>query len=92
MTAAFGVYADFFTYKTGIYHHVTGDHVGSHAVKVLGYGVEGGVNYWIAANSWGDKWGENGFFRIKEGECGFDGTGWACIPDVTASAEELFLN
>ena len=71
---------------------MTGDHVGGHAVKLVGWGVEGGVNYWIAANSWGSGWGDHGFFKIKEGECGFDATAWACIPDVAISAEELFLS
>ncbi len=89
--SAFGVYGDFFTYKTGIYHHVTGDHVGGHAVKTVGWGSEGGVNYWVAANSWGPKWGDNGFFKIKEGECGFDATAWACNVDTASTMSEDFF-
>ena len=30
----------------GIYHHVTGDKAGGHAVRMVGWGVEGGVKYW----------------------------------------------
>jgi len=60
----FTVYADFFSYKSGIYHHVSGDVKGAHAVKIVGWGVYGGVKYWIIANSWGEKWGMNGFFYI----------------------------
>lgn len=26
------------------------------------------MKYWLAANSWGTNWGENGYFRILRGE------------------------
>ena len=34
---AFTVYGDFPSYKTGVYSHVTGDELGGHAVKMLGW-------------------------------------------------------
>jgi C1A family cysteine protease len=37
----------------------------NHAVSMIGYGTENGVNYWLLKNSWGTSWGESGFFRIK---------------------------
>ena len=40
------VYSDFENYAGGIYHHVTGSMAGGHAVKFVGWGVEGGVKYW----------------------------------------------
>ena len=48
--------------------------IGLHAVRLIGWGVENDVKYWIAANSWGKTWGENGFFKIKRGEnhCGIE--------------------
>jgi cathepsin B len=64
---AFTVYEDFSNYVSGIYHHVTGDEEGGHAVRIVGWGVDGGVKYWKVANSWNPYWGEKGYFRIKRG-------------------------
>ena len=76
----FDVYEDFMSYKQGIYHHTTGGFLGGHAVKIVGWGVEDGTKYWIAANSWSTSWGEQGYFRIKEGSCGFASAGYSCVP------------
>merc|ERR1711981_439542 len=67
MEGAFTVYEDFENYAGGIYHHVTGAMAGGHAVKMLGWGVDGGVKYWKIANSWNPYWGEKGYFRIRRG-------------------------
>ncbi|KAL0249402.1 hypothetical protein GEMRC1_004634 [Eukaryota sp. GEM-RC1] len=61
------VYADFMSYKSGIYHHVSGSLRGGHALRIIGWGVEDGVDFWTVANSWGSGWGENGYFRIRRG-------------------------
>jgi len=68
MSVSFTVYSDFENYASGIYHHVSGQSVSGHAVKVVGWGVEGGVNYWKIANSWNPYWGEKGYFRIRRGD------------------------
>ena len=43
--------------------HDCGENV-NHAVLLIGYGTEGGVDYWLCKNSWGTDWGEDGFFRV----------------------------
>ena len=61
-------------YKGGIFAGCGDDEKRSHhAVAVVGYGSEDGVDYWLAKNSWGTSFGENGFFRIQRGRdmCGF---------------------
>ncbi len=69
------VMSDFMNYSGGIFESATGRSVGGHAVKVVGYGadaerVEAGKSYedshyWICANSWSQRWGEEGgYFRI----------------------------
>jgi len=72
--AAFTVYADFLTYKSGVYKHTTGSVLGGHAVKILGWGVEDSTPYWLVANSWNADWGDKGFFKILRGknECGIE--------------------
>ncbi|KAG6443548.1 hypothetical protein O3G_MSEX002905 [Manduca sexta] len=63
--AGFDVYGDFQHYTSGVYEHQFGTYLGRHGVRVLGYGIENGIDFWMVANSWGSSWGENGFFKIK---------------------------
>jgi len=71
---AFTVYDDFANYTSGIYTHVSGSVLGGHAVRIVGFGVENGQQYWKIANSWNPYWGEKGYFRIRRGnnECGIE--------------------
>lgn len=41
----------------------------NHAVVAVGFGVdeESGLDYWLCKNSWGDTWGEKGYFKIERG-------------------------
>ncbi|XP_029976266.1 tubulointerstitial nephritis antigen-like [Salarias fasciatus] len=75
------VHEDFFVYKSGIYKHTDVSFTkppqyrkhGTHSVRITGWGEDRNYDgtsrkYWIAANSWGKNWGENGYFRIARGE------------------------
>lgn len=79
IVAAFTVYADFRQYKSGVYSHQTGDILGGHAIRIVGYGEQDGMKYWLIANTWSPTWGDNGFFKIKRGtnECGIEAEGVA---------------
>ncbi|XP_077553025.1 cathepsin B-like [Haemaphysalis longicornis] len=83
--ADFSVYADFFSYKSGVYQRHSDDLKGGHAVKILGWGAQNGVPYWLAANSWNPDWGDQGYFKILRGknECGIEDDINAGIPRIT---------
>lgn len=57
------VFQDFYSYTSGVYHHVTGKFDGGHAVKIIGWGVENDTKYWLVANSWNATWGMDGNFK-----------------------------
>jgi C1A family cysteine protease len=66
--------SDFMTYSGGIFETKTGSYVGGHAVKAVGWGTDEvredagrdfiDSHYWIVANSWSERWGETGYFKI----------------------------
>uniref|UniRef100_G3MRN3 Peptidase C1A papain C-terminal domain-containing protein n=1 Tax=Amblyomma maculatum TaxID=34609 RepID=G3MRN3_AMBMU len=80
--ADFTVYEDFLHYKSGVYQRHTDSALGGHAIRLLGWGVENGVPYWLAANSWNTEWGDKGFFKILRGsdECGIESDIVAGLP------------
>ncbi|KAF4668825.1 hypothetical protein FOL46_001788 [Perkinsus olseni] len=72
VSAAYIVYKDFMSYKSGVYKHTKGSIVGLHAVKIIGWGEENGEEYWLVVNSWDEDWGDHGLFKIALGQCGID--------------------
>lgn len=67
--AVMKLYDDFWSgYESGVYRHASGGFLSRHSIAIVGYDDRG--QYWIARNSQGPGWGENGFCRIAYGECG----------------------
>nr|CAD7256486.1 unnamed protein product [Timema shepardi] len=77
IAVSFEVYEDFDDYSGGIYHYtgqvgiktVNSFEIVNHAVLAVGYGVDNATSekFWIVKNSWGQDWGEDGYFRIRRG-------------------------
>ena len=93
----FTVYKSFMSYTSGVYQHhwwqVWDTVEGGHAIKIIGWGEENGLPYWLVANSWSTQWGEDGFFKILRGknECGIEGqvfAGHAKVPSGIAMVTE----
>jgi C1A family cysteine protease len=70
VTACLNVYQDFFSYRSGVYKHVSGALAGGHCVVLIGY--DDAQSCWIGRNSWGTGWGDGGHFRIGYGQCGIE--------------------
>ena len=64
------VYRDFLYYQSGIFETDYKSFLGSQAVEIVGWGEQNSTKFWIAANNWGVRWGENGYFRISQDQCG----------------------
>lgn len=77
VATTFECYSDFWTFdaKTSIYKKsIDAVYVSGHSVVIVGWGTENGTDYWIVQNSWGEEWGDGGFFRIirEINECGIE--------------------
>ena len=51
-------YNDFWTFKGGVYQHISGSYLGGISVKLIGYTE----TTWIGEGMWGDTWGDKGYF------------------------------
>ena len=56
------VYEDMYDYKGGVYRRTNDHKVGGHLVCLVGY--DDGAQSWLVKNSWGNRWGDNGWFHM----------------------------
>ncbi|MGL1893228.1 MAG: C1 family peptidase [Spirochaetaceae bacterium] len=86
LIGAMSLRADFLFYGEGIYSPILGPELGGHCITIVGYSDD--KEAWLCKNSWGESWGESGYFWIKYGECGVDSEMWGItgvIPPLTKS-------
>jgi len=70
VTIAIDVVKSFFSYSSGVYYDSdcsssSPNYAGGHAIVAVGYGTDP-INgaYWIVRNSWGTKWGQQGYILM----------------------------
>lgn len=57
---------------------------GGHAVAIIGWTTIGKTEYWVIQNSWGENFGDNGYFYIPIGkELEYDFKEFWCTIDIT---------
>nr|CDJ81168.1 Proteinase inhibitor I29 and Peptidase C1A domain containing protein [Haemonchus contortus] len=76
VTFGMNVTKSMYSYRSGIFAPTQEDceqhSLGSHALTFVGYGTENGQPYWLVKNSWGSRWGQDGYFKLARGQnvCG----------------------
>jgi C1A family cysteine protease len=58
--------------------------LGGHAVLIVGYKQIAGIWYWIVRNSWGDTWGDKGYFYLP-----FDYTTYPYMMDIWTGTDQF---
>jgi len=71
-------HVSFMFYTNGVYYEANcSTSEVDHAVLIVGYGTEGGADYWLLRNSWGPEWGMGGYMKLsrnKNNHCGIAST------------------
>ncbi|XP_061822988.1 cathepsin K-like [Nerophis lumbriciformis] len=71
----------FHFYRHGVYQDIMCSHKINHGVLAVGYGTEKGSDYWLVKNSWGLRYGDEGYIKMarnKNNQCGI--ALYACFP------------
>lgn len=93
VTTGMMVYQDFIDWDGVDVYRYDGksEKIGGHAIVLMGWGETKGVKYWIARNSWGVEWGNQGYFKIVRGEnhCEVEENVFVGIPNIPSI--RLFL-
>lgn len=55
-------------YKGGVFNDWSCGWEMNHGVLAVGYGTEDGKKFYKMKNSWGNTWGENGYFKLARGD------------------------
>jgi C1A family cysteine protease len=84
----------FQSYRSGILSGLCGSSL-DHGVLVVGYGNDGGKDYWKVKNSWGETYGEDGYVRLLRGkpgagECGLL-SGPPSYPVVSSTESQIIV-
>jgi len=56
------LFDDLLMHESGVYRHTQGRQLGSHAIVLVGW--DDAERAWIARNSWGENWGDGGYFMV----------------------------
>lgn len=63
VSIAVAVNTAFQFYSSGVFDETCGNDI-NHGVLAVGYGTDGGSDFWKVKNSWGPSWGEGGYIRV----------------------------
>jgi len=93
VTSGMRVYEDLFDWDgVGVYQwNGKAPLTGGHAVVIMGWGTMNGVKYWQVRNTWGEAWGDGGYFRIVRGEnhCELEANVLVGYPDMPLASRYL---
>lgn len=65
------LFEDLMDYRDGVYRHVRGNQVGSHAIVLVGW--DDAKAAWLARNSWGAGFGDQGYFWVAYDDASLPG-------------------